>query len=140
TIAPGPGSGGTTTGASALPGAAGATAPSGNAALGAGVTSSTASAAAAPVSAELPGGYGFSSQTLTAGQGRFALPPLRFSVTISNGYDDNILSTPSNPVPQVIQVVKTRQENVLVREQVGTRFVLPFGLQPIFRFRTVTVR
>lgn len=66
---------------------------------------------AAPLSFTLPGGSGFGPVTLTAGEGRFAQPRYRFTGTLSQGYDDNVFSTPSNPLKQPTSA------KVLVQEQ-----------------------
>ena len=53
--------------------------------------------APAPISLTIPEAYGgASSQTLTLGEGRLALPPITFTFTASTGYDDNIYSADSH--------------------------------------------
>jgi hypothetical protein len=54
----------------------------------------------APTTFTLPGGYGGSGpQTFTLGAGRLAKPPITFSATVTQGYDDNIFSAPDHTVP-----------------------------------------
>ncbi len=72
------------------------TPPAGQTGAGAG-GGTPAPAPAAPI--EVPSAYGNLPVTLTPGQGRFNAPPLRFSVSLSQGYDDNIFSAPTNPAP-----------------------------------------
>ncbi len=51
----------------------------------------------APVTLTLPGGYGGSASTVfTLGEGRLAKPPITLSISVSQGYDDNIFSAPSH--------------------------------------------
>ena len=135
TITPG-GSQTTPGGISPLPSGTGATPPSGNSALGAGVLSgATPAAQTPPPSFVLPGGSGFTSQTLTGGEGRFAKPRYGFSFSLSQGYDDNIFNTPSHPVEQPKQTVTTL---VPERQRVFVGFVSIGGIL-VPRFQTVTV-
>lgn len=101
---------------SPLPSSSGATPPSGNDALNSGVLSgSTAGTNTAPPSPSftVPGGGGFAGQTLTAGVGRFAQPPFRFNVTISQGYDDNVFSTPDDPLTRsAVKVTDSRGREI----------------------------
>lgn len=62
---------------------------------------------AAPPSFTLPGFYGASSTSLTAGEGRLARPRFRYTVSVSSGYDDNTLQTPtkSEGTPAIFQDV-----------------------------------
>ncbi len=62
--------------------------------------------AAAP-SFSLPGFYGASATSLTAGEGRLARPRFRYNVSMSLGYDDNTQQTPTNTpsFPAVYQEV-----------------------------------
>ena len=54
---------------------------------------------AAPVTFNLPGSYGGGApQSFTLGQGRLAKPPVTFSFTVTQGYDDNIFSATAHPV------------------------------------------
>ena len=57
----------------------------------------------------IPGGYGQAPIHLTAGEGRLARPLYRFTGTVSVGYDDNILTTPTRspgtPATKVTQLV-----------------------------------
>ena len=57
---------------------------------------------AAPIA--IPGGYGGAvGSVITPGEGRFAQPPIHISISLSQGYDDNVFSTPDNPAPPVQQ-------------------------------------
>ena len=52
-----------------------------------------------PVTLTLPGGYGGgSSKSFTLGEGRLAKPPITFTLSVSQGYDDNIFSADANAV------------------------------------------
>src|SRR5581483_6771220 len=86
--------------------------------LSAGVRSGAVSAAQAESpSFTLPGGSGFSPLTLTAGEGRFAQPKYRFFLSLSQGYDDNVFSAPTNPIKQkdqVFTVFTAKQQKVPV--------------------------
>ncbi len=62
-----------------------------------GTGDATATQKAAPPSFTLPGFFGGPSTTYTGGQGRLARPRFRYKVTISQGYDDNVLQTPDHP-------------------------------------------
>ena len=74
--------------------------------------SSTTPTATAPAEPEkpsftLPGGYGAAPQTVTPGEGTFARPPLAFSTTIQQGYNDNIYSTSGLPFPAPVSSATT---------------------------------
>jgi hypothetical protein len=58
-------------------------------------------AQAAPVTFTLPAGYGGTSapQSFTLGQGRLAKPPITFSASVSEGYDNNIFSADAHLAP-----------------------------------------
>ena len=59
---------------------------------------STSTTQSAPPSFTLPGFFGGGgSSTYTGGSGRMARPRFRYKVTVSQGYDDNVLQTPSDP-------------------------------------------
>ena len=58
------------------------------------------SAPAAPV--VLPGAYGSAPITLTPGAGRFSKPPYSFTLTLQQGYDDNVFTTASNRVGSLV--------------------------------------
>lgn len=45
----------------------------------------------------LPGGYGSAPSTVTPGQGLYAKPPIAFTTTVQQGYNDNIYSVSSKP-------------------------------------------
>lgn len=58
-----------------------------------------AAAQAAPVTFNMPATYGGGApQSFTLGQGRLAKPPITFTVSVTQGYDDNIFSATSHPV------------------------------------------
>lgn len=60
--------------------------------------------AAAPI--KLPSGYGGAIPSIiTPGEGRFAQPPIRFTLSLSQGYDDNVFSTPDHLVPPQVTVI-----------------------------------
>jgi len=50
----------------------------------------------APPSFTVPGFYGRGPQEFTVGEGRLARPHFRISVSASQGYDDNVLQTPTH--------------------------------------------
>jgi hypothetical protein len=113
--------------------------PSETSPLGAGVISGgTPAAQQAPPTFSLPGGAGFLPRTLTAGEGRFAQPPYRLTLSVSQGYDDNIFNSPAHPSKQ-----ETQKVAVLTPEskQVATgRFVFVSGfLVPELRLVTKNV-
>lgn len=93
-----------------------------------GTTPTTTTTEAPPTSFSLPGGNGFAPQIVTAGEGRFAQPPFRFTVSISQGYNDNVFSSPTDPirspssvtvlVPTPRQVVTFRGGKPVVRTEV----------------------
>ena len=57
----------------------------------------------------IPAGYGKPSQQFTAGEGRLARPKFRYTGSLSFGYDDNILQTPTNSpgTPDTVVTVVT---------------------------------
>ena len=119
-----------------LPSGAGVAPSTGSSALGAGVLSSGAAPAAATYN--LPGGEGFVPRLVTAGEGRFAQPPWRIITSVSQGYDDNIFSTPDDP--QKAEPVQTfRVEN---RRRFTGLYDLsnPLFPAPIFSNRAVLVK
>ena len=67
----------------------------------------------AAASLSVPGGANFLPQTVTPGQGRFAQPPYRITVSISQGYDDNILTGPDHPAPFRASVIPTASNSTL---------------------------
>ncbi len=121
---PGTGPTGTTGPATGVPGAASAFGPAAGE-LG------QAPLPEAPASFSLSSAYGQAAQTFTLGEGRLARPRYRYSVTLSFGYDDNILQSPtvSEAIPEV------RQE-VLVDPGVPQAI---FQQVPIFRTETRVV-
>lgn len=62
-----------------------------------GAGTGTAKPQTPPPSYTLPGFFGGPSSTFTGGQGRLARPRFRFTVTASQGYDDNVLQSPDDP-------------------------------------------
>jgi hypothetical protein len=88
---------------------------------------------AAPVTFTLPGGYGgaSASQSFTLGEGRLSKPPFTFTVSTSEGYDDNLFSAPSHvqatptPIPAPTPPLEARL--------VGFRY-LPPTITPIYEF------
>jgi len=64
----------------------------------------------APTSFSVPGFYGRGPQQYTVGEGRLARPRFRTTLTVSQGYDDNVFQTPTNAKGTPDQEVK-----VLVR-------------------------
>ena len=63
---------------------------------GSGMSGAAPAAQEAP-SFNLSGGYGFANQEVVAGQGMFARPPIQLSITLQQGFDDNIYSTSGKP-------------------------------------------
>jgi len=89
----------------------------------------------------LPGFYGASATTFTAGQGRLARPRFRYNVSTAVGYDDNVLQAPTErgpvqeflvslPTPDTIEPIF---ENRIRIGQGGQREVV----QVVTGFRTV---
>jgi len=73
-----------------------------------GTEQSGATTRAAPASFSVPGFYGRGAQQYTVGEGRLARPRFRFTGSLSQGYDDNVLQTPTHPqfIPdQKVQVL-----------------------------------
>jgi hypothetical protein len=94
------------------------------------VNPAAAGSQAAPVTFNLPGGYGGSTapQSFTLGQGRLAKPPITFSATISQGYDSNVFSAPSNFVsPKASPTPTPPLETVIVQVPIfpGSPVTLP---------------
>jgi len=58
----------------------------------------------------IPAGYGKPSQQFTAGEGRLARPKFRYTGSVSFGYDDNVLQTPTNSpgTPDTVVTVVTK--------------------------------
>ena len=107
-------------------------APSPAASPAAAAAGTQGAAQAAPVTLTLPGGYGgIPAKSFTLGQGRLAKPPVTFSVTVSQGYDDNIFSADSHiepaptPVPQPTPPLEERL--------IGFRISPPSPPTPIFQ-------
>jgi hypothetical protein len=85
-----------------------------------------------------PSFYGAPRQVLTPGQGRFARPRYRYTVSTAIGFDDNTQQTPErdNIEDQVVRQVIPAQPEVAVfqtvREQTGVTFFAG-QFQPTFR-------
>lgn len=79
------------------PASTAASPPAGSNALTGGVLS-----APAPVTLSLPGSYGEAARSFTLGQGQLSKPPILFSLSISQGYDDNIFSSASVPARKAV--------------------------------------
>jgi len=77
---------------------------------------------AAPPSFSIPGFYGRGPINFTAGEGRLARPHFRFSASVSEGYDDNPLQTPTHGFA-------TREQQVPV--QVAAAVPATTGLQVV---------
>jgi hypothetical protein len=78
-----------------FPGAAPTPAESGSGVVGA----EGAAQQEAPVTFTVPGGYGGGGgQTFTLGEGRLSKPPVTFTFSTSEGYDDNLYSATAHPV------------------------------------------
>ncbi len=88
---------------------------------------------AAPPSFTLPGFYGASATTLTAGEGRLARPRFRYNVSLSFGYDDNTQQTPTTTTgtPDIFQEVLVDPGTPPMLRQVPvfstTRIFIPGG-------------
>ena len=93
----------------------------------------------APVTFTLPGGYGGNAaQSFTLGEGRLAKPPITFTLSVSQGYDNNIFSADSHVVatPTPTPGPKPQQERRLI-----DYFIAPgVPLTPIFQFFSPKVR
>ena len=89
----------------------------------------------------LPGFYGSSATTYTAGSGRLARPRFRYSVNMAVGYDDNVLQTPTSPGPaQQVLVELPTADTVEPIFETRTRIGqggLPQQFQVVVGFRTV---
>ena len=59
----------------------------------------------------LPGGYGAAPQTLTAGEGTLARPPIQFSFSLQEGYNDNIYSSSGKKYPDAVYPAYTILES-----------------------------
>ena len=87
---------------------------------------------AAPVTLTLPGGYGGSpSKTFTLGEGRLAKPPITFTFSVSQGYDDNIYSADANPVATPTPVPQPTPP--LEERRIGFRISPPSPPTPVFQ-------
>jgi hypothetical protein len=86
---------------------------------------------APPVTLTLPGGYGgSSSKSFTLGEGRLAKPPITFTLTISQGYDDNIFSADSTQTPGAVVAQPTPP---LLERIIGYRILPPSPPTPIIQ-------
>ena len=86
-----------------------ATTPGGAASSFGGGSGYTPTTRTAPASFVVPGLYGRGAQQFTAGEGRLARPRFSFSGSLSLGYDDNVLQTPTNPA-----IVRGQKQQVLI--------------------------
>lgn len=77
-------------------GTTGTTGTPGSATLQGGTAAPTKVQTSAPPTFSLPGFYGTGGTTFVAGQGRLSRPRFRYTVSVSQGYDDNIQQTPTN--------------------------------------------
>ena len=106
-----------------------------------GPNDSTASTQAAPPSFTLPGFFGGGAPTTyTGGQGRLARPRFRYKVTVSQGYDDNVLQTPDDPqkIPdQQVLVEPGTPDTVRFVPVTTTTYEQAFA-GPIIYYRPVT--
>lgn len=118
--------------------AEGETAAGSSSAFGPGDSTATQ---AAPPSFTLPGFFGGGgATTYTGGQGRLARPRFRYRVTVSQGYDDNVLQTPDDPQEfpdQQVLVDPGTPDTVTFVPVTTTRFEQAFA-GPIIYFRPVT--
>ena len=82
---------------------------------------------------EMPGGYGTAATSFTLGAGRLSKPPITYSFSLSQGYDDNINSSPSHvqTVPEPTPVTFTVEEPT-GQSRIGHG-------PPVLIFRTVTL-
>ena len=55
----------------------------------------------------VPGGYGSAPQIITPGEGAYARPPLAFSLTIQQGFNDNIYASSGRPYPAPVSSATT---------------------------------
>ena len=84
----------------------------------------------APPSYTLPGFFGGGSTTYTGGQGRLARPRFRYTVTTSQGFDDNVLQTPDEEQrfpDQVVLIDPGAPETVTFVPVTTTRFEKGFA-------------
>ncbi len=94
----------------------------------------------APPSYTLPGFYGSGSTTLTGGEGRLARPRFRYQLSVSQGFDDNIFTTPSKQIKQpdfVFLVTPGTQAFTTLVPVTTTTYELAFA-GPIVFYRPVT--
>ena len=107
-----------------------------------GPNDTTATTKAAPPSFTLPDFFGGTggSTTFTGGQGRLARPRFRYRVTVSQGYDDNVLQTPDDPLTfpdQFVLVDPGTPDTVTFVPVTTTTYEQAFA-GPIIYFRPVT--
>jgi hypothetical protein len=110
-----------------IPGTTPAPTTTGTSTVGTAGTVGTPEAAAmqsAPVSFSLPGGYaGAPQQSFTLGEGRLARPPVTLTLTVSQGYDDNIFSATAHPVATPTPIP--------VPTPLPTRVIVGFRITPL---------
>lgn len=86
----------------------------------------------APVTFNLPGGYGGSSgQSFTLGAGRLAKPPVTFTATVSQGFDTNIFNADAHPGPT--PKASPTPTPPIQERLVGFRVTVPLPPVPIFQ-------
>jgi hypothetical protein len=93
-------------------------------------------AASPPVTFSVPGGFqGVSApQSFTLGQGRLAKPPVTFSLSVSQGYDDNLFSADSHIVATPSPTVRPTPTPPLEARVIGFRIQPPYPPTPVYQF------
>ena len=91
----------------------------------------------APITFSLPGGYGGTpGQSFTLGQGRLSKPPITFTASVSQGFDDNVFDAPSSykatptPTPGPTPPLEARL--------LTFRIAPPFPPTPVYQFFRAT--
>ena len=87
-----------------------------------------------PITYTAPGFYGSGGQTFSSGQGRFLRPRFRYSASVSMGFDDNTLQTPTDSTATTLVIPEQPEisRTVPVREQTGVQFI-GGAFRPVFR-------
>jgi hypothetical protein len=87
-----------------------------------------------PITYAAPGFYGSGGQTFSSGQGRFLRPRFRYSASVSMGFDDNTLQTPTDSTATTLVIPEQPEisRTVPVREQTGVQFI-GGAFRPVFR-------
>jgi hypothetical protein len=95
----------------------------------------------APPAFSLPGFYGTAAPTtFKGGEGRLARPKFRFNINLAQGYDDNVLQTPDDPLElpdQVVVIDPGTPDTVVFVPVTRTVYVQSFA-GPIVYYRPVT--